>query len=108
LENVLERAVILYQGTVVMAQDLPALRRHLTTPVLSDAAFRLPAEGVDLWQVEKELIRQALERTHENKSQAAKLLRLSRTQLRTRRQASDVSHAGFQVLRRCAVYARRN
>jgi transcriptional regulator with PAS, ATPase and Fis domain len=84
LENVLERAVILCQGTVVTAQDLPSLREHPTAPVLGGDAFRLPPGGIALSDVEKEFIRQALEQSHQNKSQAAKLLKLSRTQLRTR------------------------
>jgi two-component system response regulator AtoC len=84
LENVLERAVILCQGTVVTAQDLPSLREQLTPPALSGDAFRLPPGGIVLADVEKALIQQALEQSHQNKSQAAKLLGLSRTQLRTR------------------------
>jgi transcriptional regulator with GAF, ATPase, and Fis domain len=36
-----------------------------------------------MWELEKELIRQALEQAHQNTSQAARLLGLSRTQLRT-------------------------
>jgi two-component system, NtrC family, response regulator HydG len=84
LQNVIERAVILCQGTVVTAQELPSLREHLTAPVPSGDAFRLPPGGILLREVEKEFIRQALERTHQNKSHAAKLLGLSRTQLRTR------------------------
>jgi Nif-specific regulatory protein len=85
LENVIERAVILCQGTVVTAPDLPlALRGHLRTPLLSSDAFRLPPGGISLRELEKELIRQALEQTHHNKSQAARKLELSRTQLRTR------------------------
>ena len=84
LENVLERAVILCQGTVVTAQDLPSLREHLRPPVLGGDAFRLPSGGIVLAEVEKAFIRQALEQSHQNKSHAAKLLGLSRTQLRTR------------------------
>ena len=84
LENVLERAVILCQGTVVTAQDLPSLREHLRPPPLSGDAFRLPTGGLVLADVEKALIRQALDQSHQNKSHAAKLLGLSRTQLRTR------------------------
>jgi Nif-specific regulatory protein len=86
LENVLERAVILCQGTVVTPQELPSLREHLRAPVLSGDAFRLPPRGIVLADVEKGLIQQALEQSHQNKSHAAKLLRLSRTQLRTRMQ----------------------
>jgi Nif-specific regulatory protein len=84
LQNVLERAVILCQGTVVTDQDLPALREQLTPPALGGDAFRLPPGGIVLNDVEKALIQQALEQSHQNKSQAARLLRLSRTQLRTR------------------------
>jgi Nif-specific regulatory protein len=84
LENVIERAVILCQGTVVTAQDLPSLRENHRAPVLSADAFRLPAAGIVLADLEKDLIRQALEQTHQNKSLAARKLGLSRTQLRTR------------------------
>ena len=85
VENAIERAVILCQGRMVTAQELPRdVREHLRTPVLSSDAFRLPPGGLILADLEKELIRQALEQTHQNKSHAAKLLGLSRTQLRTR------------------------
>jgi two-component system response regulator AtoC len=84
LENVIERAVILCQGTVVTAQELPSLRERYRTPVLGGESFRLPPDGIVLRELEKELIRQALERTQQNKSHAAKLVGLSRTQLRTR------------------------
>jgi Nif-specific regulatory protein len=63
---------------------LPPLREHLTPHTLSGDAFRLPPRGIVLADVEKALIQQALEQSHQNKSQAAKLLRLSRTQLHTR------------------------
>jgi two-component system response regulator AtoC len=85
LENAIERAVILCQGSMVTAQELPRdVREYLRTPVLSGDTFRLPPGGLILADLEKELIRQALEQTHQNKSHAAKLLGLSRTQLRTR------------------------
>jgi two-component system NtrC family response regulator len=41
----------------------------------------LPAEGVKLGELERELVVQALERSAQNKSRAAKLLGLSRGQL---------------------------
>jgi Nif-specific regulatory protein len=84
LENVIQRAVILCQGTVVTPQELPSLREHLRAPVVNNDVLQLPANGIVLRELEKELIRQALERTHQNKSHAALLLGLSRTQLRTR------------------------
>jgi Nif-specific regulatory protein len=85
LENAIERAVILCQGTTVTAEELPRdVREPIKVPLLSSDTFRLPPGGLSLWALEKELIRQALEQAHQNKSQAAKLLDLSRTQLRTR------------------------
>jgi Nif-specific regulatory protein len=84
LENVIQRAVILCQATLVTAQELPSLREPPRTPVVSGETFRLPPEGIVLWKLEQELIRQALEQSHQNKSHAAKKLGLSRTQLRTR------------------------
>jgi DNA-binding NtrC family response regulator len=68
----------------VTAQDVPSLHEPLKAPVLSGDAFRLPSGGIVLADVEKGLIQQALEQSHQNKSHAAKLLGLSRTQLRTR------------------------
>jgi two-component system response regulator HydG len=85
LENVIERAVILCQGKLVTPEELPlALRGQPRSPVWNSETFRLPPEGISLWELEKELMRQALDQAHHNKSQAAKLLGLSRTQLRTR------------------------
>jgi Nif-specific regulatory protein len=85
LENVIERAVILCQGKTVTPEELPlALRGQPKSPVWNSETFRLPPEGISLWELEKELIRQALDQARHNKSQAAKLLGLSRTQLRTR------------------------
>ena len=46
--------------------------------------LRLPPDGVDLREVEAELVRQALERTTGNQTRAARLLALSRDQLRYR------------------------
>jgi DNA-binding NtrC family response regulator len=85
LEEVIAQAVARCQGPTVTAQDLPqALREHSRAAGSNDDAFRLPPGGIELRELEKDLIRQALEQAHQNKSQAAKLLGLSRTQLRTR------------------------
>jgi transcriptional regulator with PAS, ATPase and Fis domain len=69
----------------VTVQDLPqALREQSRAPGSNGDALRLPPGGIDMRELEKDLIRQALEQAHQNKSQAAKLLGLSRTQLRAR------------------------
>jgi Sigma-54, DNA binding domain/GAF domain/Bacterial regulatory protein, Fis family len=73
------------QGPAVTVQELPqALWEQSRAPGSSGDAFRLPPGGIDMCELEKELIRQALEQAHQNTSQAAKLLGLSRPQLRAR------------------------
>jgi transcriptional regulator with PAS, ATPase and Fis domain len=47
-----------------------------------NGGIRLPAGGTSLYEVERELIRQALERSRGNKTMAAKLLRITRDTLR--------------------------
>jgi Nif-specific regulatory protein len=85
LDEVIEGAVARCQGPTVTVQDLPqASREQSRAPGSYGDAFRLPPGGIDLRELEKDLIRQALEQAHQNKSQAAKLLGLSRTQLRVR------------------------
>jgi two-component system, NtrC family, response regulator AtoC len=86
LRNVLERILLLKDEVAVEFSSLPAeiRRRGGVTPGGMEEAFDLPAGGVDLDEVEKSLIGQALERTEGNKSRAARLLGLSRDTLRYR------------------------
>jgi transcriptional regulator with PAS, ATPase and Fis domain len=81
LENVIERSLVMALGTSLDAGDikLDALRGR---PAVS-GELSLP-EGMSLDQYEQELIRQALKRAEGNKSQAARLLGLTRNALRYR------------------------
>jgi DNA-binding NtrC family response regulator len=83
LENVVERSVLLAQGPRVEAADV----KIDTAPRRSSAAGAqdsfLP-EGLTLDQYEQNLIREALKRADGNKSQAARLLGLTRNALRYR------------------------
>ena len=85
LENAVERAVAFTVGrTQIDIADLPPeLQLAQEAPISS--AVSLPEDGVDLdvlvANIERELIQRSLERTHGNKGQAAKLLRLKRTTL---------------------------
>jgi DNA-binding NtrC family response regulator len=83
LGNIVERAVILAGG------ELPVDKEHLDFILSSSDKnlcfdFTLPEDGINLEDVEKELIKQALERCNNNKSAAAKLLGLTRSKFRTR------------------------
>jgi DNA-binding NtrC family response regulator len=85
LENALERGVALSSGrTQIELADLPPDVQELgDAPVAG--VFALPEDGIDFQEyvtnVERELIRQSLERTGGNKGRAAQLLNLKRTTL---------------------------
>ena len=77
LKNVIERAIILGNEDTLLFEHLPqemTARTTLTTTY--STVFKLPPEGVDIEEVEKELIRQALDVTEWNQSKAAKKLNL--------------------------------
>ncbi len=83
LKNTMERAVILSKTEVLTARDF-VLGLQGDTQQLGIQGLKLPPDGVDLHEVEAELVRQALGRTEGNQTKAAKLLNLSRDQLRYR------------------------
>jgi len=78
LKNVIERAIILGNDETLLLEHLPLEIVARASPLggAPTAAFRLPPEGIDIEEVEKELIRQALEITEWNQSKAAKKLNL--------------------------------
>ena len=83
LENTIERMVVLNSTGGITVDDLPD---HLQDPPPSETqAPRLSAAGIsfndEVDQFERDLILQALERTHWNKNRAAQLLGLNRTTL---------------------------
>ena len=83
LENVIERSVLLAKGPMVEADDIKiesGIGR--ARPAFTSDAF-LP-EGLTLDQYEQSIIREALKRANGNKSQAARLLGLTRNALRYR------------------------
>jgi DNA-binding NtrC family response regulator len=83
LENIIERAVALSSGPVLDAADIHLDLRPVPNHANSGGAPFLP-EGMTLEQWEDEMIREAMRRSHGNKSEAARLLGLSRNALRYR------------------------
>jgi two-component system, NtrC family, response regulator AtoC len=81
LENVIERSLVMCSGTELDAADIKLEAAPRSRPQ-SETNF-LP-EGMSLDQYEQELIREALRRADGNKSQAARLLGLTRNALRYR------------------------
>ena len=85
LENIVERALVMCTGTQLEAADIKlenAPGRSAAARAPNEASF-LP-EGLTLDEYERDLIREALRRADGNKSQAARLLGLTRNALRYR------------------------
>lgn len=80
LENVIEHAVVLGRSDVVRAEDLPSQIRHAKSRVTS-ISLKLPDGGIDLEEVEKEILVQALEKHEWNQTRAARYLNISRKTL---------------------------
>jgi DNA-binding NtrC family response regulator len=84
LRNLLERLVVLESADEILPKHLPdwLMGRSSAVGHAPDGKFMLPENGISLDEVEKDLIVQALERTKNNKAQAAKLLQISYDTLR--------------------------
>jgi len=83
LRNVLERAVILCRDARIQVADLPPELRAGGERG-GGGVFLLPEDGIDLAALERDLVLQALERTGQNQSRAARLLGIGRFALRYR------------------------
>jgi len=90
VRNVIERVMLLLAGSRLTLDDLPS---ELKTPAPATVIAERPLtviefgpEGIDIHEVERLLVRKALDQTHGNQSRAAALLRISRDQLRYRMQ----------------------
>ena len=84
LRNVIERATILAQGQPLLARHFSVNAGARGTPVEISADMSIPDSGIDLEALEASLIRKALEKTGNNKTQAAKLLGMTRRTLYSR------------------------
>jgi DNA-binding NtrC family response regulator len=86
LENIIERAVALSTGPVIDVGDIQLDTRPLHAAAAAGATGGPPflPEGMTLEQWEDEMIREAMRRSNGNKSEAARLLGLSRNALRYR------------------------
>jgi DNA-binding NtrC family response regulator len=82
LRNAVERAMLLVEGDELSAAHFPLsgglLQARLTEKI------ELPPSGIDLEQLERSLVLQALDRSRWNQTRAATLLGLNRDQIRYR------------------------
>ena len=88
----MERAVILCKGSMITEDHLPISLvkesvtgyRNVKDDVHKIGNFNLPPEGISIDELEKHLVLQALKKSKNNKTKAAKLLGLSRGTFRYR------------------------
>jgi transcriptional regulator with PAS, ATPase and Fis domain len=77
LKNIIERAIILENEETLLLEHLPQeIVSRSGGGSTSPLTLRLPPEGIDIEDVERELIRQSLEVSEGNQSKAAKKLNL--------------------------------
>ncbi len=88
LRNVIERAFIVHDpaaGPEIGPEDLPVeIREGASAAHPAGRVFVLPPEGIDMEAVERDLVGQALERTSGNRTRAARLLGMTRDQIKYR------------------------
>jgi DNA-binding NtrC family response regulator len=91
LQNIIERACALAKGLVLEAGDI---RLDSRPAKAANGAGNFLPEGMTLEHWEDEMIQEALRRAHGNKSQAARLLGLSRNALRYRLSKIGIADEG--------------
>ncbi len=85
LRNVIERAMILSDSGQLVPGDLPPEIATRATPASRvPPRFQLPPGGVLFDELERDLVRQALESTQGNQTRAARLLGFTRDEMRYR------------------------
>lgn len=89
LMNFCQRMALLHPGKLLEPSDLP--QEMQPEVAASQHQFKLPASGINLAQVELDLIEQALEMASGNRSKAARLLGISRDTLLYRMQKYALS-----------------
>jgi len=86
LLNILERAAIV-ADTTIDVEHLPVISTNLN---MDTKILEIPDDGIDLDEVEKNLIRGALEKAQGNKTKAAELLGLTRRRLYSMMERFDI------------------
>jgi len=89
LKNIIERAMILEsEEDYILPEHLPIefTSRDIAFANVKNIDIKIPPGGLDIEEVEKELIRQSLDITRGNQTKAARLLNITRDALRYRMQ----------------------
>jgi two-component system response regulator AtoC len=91
LRNAVERAMLLVERDWLKPEDFTTLTRTVGAPT----RFQLPPDGVNLEEVERQLLVQALERASGNQTHAGQMLGINRDQVRYR-----IEKFGLQIPQR--------
>jgi transcriptional regulator with GAF, ATPase, and Fis domain len=92
LENLVERLLVLGGAGSITPAELDGLLPE--SPVFGEQAAAGAGQDLSLWEGEQRLLEQALERSGQNQTRAARLLKISREQLRTRMKRYGLLPAG--------------
>ena len=95
LENAMERAVLMAEGETITAEDL-SLFFAGESPATAEEGIRLPPNGIRLDDAERELIRQALERSGWVQKDAARLLGVSSRALNYKIKSFGITHPSWK------------
>lgn len=92
LRNAVERTMVLEESSVLQASNLDlGLEGHLSLPTRHQSASGLQVSNMPLEEVEKTMLRRALEETGGNQTQAARKLGITRDTLRYRMKKFRIS-----------------
>ena len=102
LKNVIERAVILGEGSSLLLEHLPLdIARGNREEIMTEQD--LPAEGISMEKLEESLVRKALKMTFGNQTKSAMLLGMSRFSLRYRMQKYGIEGYGSEKNRQLQI-----
>ena len=85
LRNVIERAILLENSSSIQIENLPSEIKNIPAfeyQSINPYQFIIPETGISLEELEKQIIKQALDKTDNNQSKASRLLGISRDTLR--------------------------
>ncbi|GMQ79057.1 MAG: hypothetical protein BMS9Abin02_1611 [Anaerolineae bacterium] len=111
LKNAIERAVLVESDSWVEAEHIsidleretgktPQNNKQKVTQVITEfTKFDLPAEGISLEEIERDIILSALDKAEGNISQAARLLKINRGKLRYRLERLGVAQRNIHALK---------
>ncbi len=96
LKHTIERLAVIAEADEVTVNDLP---ENLTTETnhAANVLLQLPEDGIDLEEVEREILRQALEKNEWNQTRAASYLNITRSALIYRMQKFGLGSTSTEI-----------